>query len=92
MKNKLISAVTQYDRKQATKRGYNNYALGIYFERVDAVCADVEAGADPRAAITAGFSGRLADACLEAVGLDKATDAENRSDVWCYTPISEKKI
>ena len=92
MKDKLLSAVSEYDRKQAKKLGYNNYALGIYFERVDAVCADVDSGADPRAAITAGFSGRLADACLKAVGLDKTTTAENRSGAWCYAPISEKKI
>ena len=31
---KLVHAVTEYDRKQSTKRGYNPYALGQYLQRI----------------------------------------------------------
>ncbi len=85
-KDKLIHAVTEYDRKQSTKRGYNHYALGQYFQRIDEICADIEAGADSRKAIVAGFSGRLADACLKAVGQSATTREENIGG-YVYTPV-----
>lgn len=75
-KDTLIHAVTAYDRKQSSKRGYNQYALGIYFQRIDEVCADIERGADVRAAIVAGFTGRLADHCLRALSLPITTNSE----------------
>lgn len=87
MKNKLISAVTQFDTKASKRPGYNHHALGIYFQRVDDVCADIEAGAAPRAAIVAGFSGRLADFVLKSVGLEKTTDAEARGG-YVYRPVA----
>lgn len=86
-KDKLVHALTEYDRKQSTKRGYNRHALGIYFQRIDEVCADIENGAEPRAAIMAGFSGRVADACLRALGLPLSTDSESRGGSWCYAPV-----
>ena len=85
----LIHAVTDYDRKQWRKRGYNPHALGIYFERVEAICADMRAGAGLREAITAGFSGKLADACLRAFGLPITTDEESRGG-YVYKPVALK--
>lgn len=85
IKDKLIHAVTDYDRKQSTKPGHNPYALGIYFERVDAICADIDAGADPRAAIVAGFTGRLVASCLRELGLPPWTKAD-ASISWDYRP------
>ncbi len=85
-KDKLIHALTAYDQKQSTKRGYNPYALGQYFQRIDEIIADIDAGADPRQAITAGFSGRLADAALRAIGLTATTDQENKGG-YTYTPV-----
>jgi hypothetical protein len=61
-KLKLIHAVTEYDRKQSRKPGYNRYALPQYLERVDLICKDIDAGADASRAIKSGFSGRIADA------------------------------
>jgi len=77
-KDKLISAVTQYDRKQSSKRGYNFYALPQYMARVDLICNDIAAGAGESDAIKAGFDGRLADACLRALGLPITTDLDSR--------------
>lgn len=87
-KDKLIHALTQYDVKQSKKRGYNPYALGIYFQRIDEVCADVERGADIRKAINAGFSGRLADCALRALGLPITTEAESISSPF-YNPVTK---
>ena len=35
----LIRAVTDFDRKQSTKKGYNHYALAQYMFAVDAICS-----------------------------------------------------
>lgn len=75
IRSKLNHAVTAYDRKQEeraarSKRGYYNaYALAQYLTRIDDIMADIAAGAEPAAAIIAGFSaGPLRDACLKAIG------------------------
>ena len=82
----LISALTQYDQKEKKKRNYNIYALGIYFERVDDVMLDIEKGADIRAAVVAGFTGRLADHCLRALKLP-ITTREEQFGSGIYTPV-----
>jgi hypothetical protein len=64
----LIHAATVYDRRQSHGKRYNAYALGQYMLRVDEVLADVAAGAKPRDAIVAGFSGPLRSAMLKAAG------------------------
>ena len=89
-KDKLISALTQYDARQAKRKGHNPYALGIYFQRVDDVMRDIESGADIRAAVVAGFTGRLADTCLRALDLPITTDAEQRGG-YCYTPVKSNR-
>lgn len=89
LKEKLIHAVTEYDRKQSGKLGYNRNALGIYFARVDNICDDVAAGADLRSAICAGFLGRTADTCLKAVGLPK-TEAKDEPKGLSYCPVEAK--
>jgi hypothetical protein len=65
----LASAVTQYDIRQSRKRYYNHHALGIYLGRVEEIVAQVEAGADLRTAITAGFCDRLRDHVLRSVSI-----------------------
>lgn len=86
-KSKLIAAITDFDRRASRKAGHNPYALGIYFERVDAIFADIEAGADVRAAIVAGFTGRICDVCLRALGLPVAQDKEHFGKAWHYQPV-----
>jgi hypothetical protein len=89
-KSALIHALTRYDAKQSTKRHYNRNALGIYFQRVDDIMADIERGADVRQAICAGFTGSVLAACLRALDLPKATDDEwaGHSAVMHYVPAS----
>lgn len=88
-RDKLATAVTTYDRKQFGKRSYNVWALGQYLERVAGVAADIDRGADPRAAILAGFSGALCNACLRGVCLPIATAAEQCGTGFAYRPITE---
>ena len=80
----LAHAVTAYDRKQEAKADknprayYNVYALPQYLGRVAEVCEDIDAGADPVAAIMRGFTpGPLRTTCLKAIG----AAADNRESI-----------
>lgn len=86
IKDKLISALTQYDEKQSKRKFYNPHALGIYFQRVDEVMADIERGATVRQALLAGFNDRLLDVCLKAVGEKPFTKEEMYRQSVIYTP------
>jgi len=68
-KDKLVHALTAYDRRRSNKRDYNAWALAGYLERLDMVMERVDSGCDLRVAIMQGFSDRLQDVCLKAVGL-----------------------
>lgn len=83
---KLAQAVTTYDRKQATRKHYNRYALGQYLTRVAEVREDIERGATPRAAVLAGFTGPLLTACLRAIGEPKATREDELCKGYFYKP------
>lgn len=78
---RLVHAVTEYDRKQSTKKSYNRYALGMYLQAVQSV--ESWLGEDSRhtlrQAIVRYFNGRLMDACLAAIGEPKGTLQEHRS-------------
>jgi hypothetical protein len=87
IKARLVHAVTAYDRKQSTKRGYNHYALGQYLERIEMIMDDIANGSDPRKAIVAGFSDRLLDHCLKALGESGFTESEKNGQ-WVYTPVA----
>lgn len=89
IKDKLISALTQYDQRQSTRKFYNPHALGIYFERVDDVMRDIERGATPRQALLAGFNDRLLDVCLKAIGEKPFTKEEMYSQSVVYTPAKQ---
>lgn len=67
MKQKLVNALTDYDRKQSTRRGYNPYALALYFEALDDVMMAVKSGRDIRKALANSFNDRVLDACLRAI-------------------------
>lgn len=89
MKNKLISAATKYDARQAKGKRYNPYALGQYFARIDEIEKDITNGASPRDAICAGFTGSLLNAMLKAANLEKPSDDEwtGAGKPICYTPV-----
>jgi hypothetical protein len=80
----LVHAVTEYDRKESTKKYYNHYALGQYLIRIEQVEEDIASGTAVRAALLAGFNGRLLDHVLKAVGEPKFTTEEMRSQSYVY--------
>ena len=87
----LITAVTDYDRKQSTKSSYSIYALPQYFARVDDILSDVESGADPRRAIAAGFIGTLQNFVLRKLKMSGSTAGEARGGgSWYYEPVAKK--
>lgn len=75
---KLFNALTAYDKKQSTKKGYNPYALGHYAAALSRTAEMVENGAELREAIIRCFLGRLQTALLKAVGESAATREESR--------------
>ncbi len=76
----LAHAVTEYDRKQAGKRGYNHYALAHYLGAVQTICAELTVDPDrlTRDVIIDHFNGRLLDVCLRACGFNTSTRQEQQ--------------
>jgi hypothetical protein len=67
IRHKLIHAVTEYDRKQSTRRGYNHYALAHYIAAVDDIANDIAAGEAPLVAIERHTNDRVAEVCRRAI-------------------------
>jgi hypothetical protein len=88
LRDKLISLLTQFDEKQSKKRFYNRNALAIYFEQLDRIVLDIELGAEPRAAIVAGFNGYLCDFILKNCGF-AVTSKEEKIGSGIYRPVSK---
>ncbi len=78
LNHKITHAVTEYDRRASTRKGYNMYALSIYLGACQETAADYDSGVPLRRALVSHFTGRLLDAVLKAVGEPKSTDAEQR--------------
>lgn len=76
--HKLTHALTEYDRKQSTRKYYNRYALPQYFGALQSVTEAVDGGQSLRKALTDNFCGRLLDVLLKSVGEPKSTDSEQR--------------
>jgi hypothetical protein len=92
----LNHEVTEFDRKQEARaaknpRAYHNvYALPQYLGRVADVCDDIDAGADPAAAIMRGFTpGPLRAACLKAIGA-AANNTESVGATYLGMPVYAK--
>lgn len=90
LQTKLVMAATEYDRKQSTKRGYNRYALSQYLARISEVVADIEAGADIRKALVAGFNGPLCAKLLKVAEQSPYTKQDAIGGMF-YVPASEGK-
>lgn len=73
---KLINALTEWDRRNAKRKGYNPYALPQYFQAVAAAEEDISTGVSLRQALVNHFCGRGLDVCLKAVGLPASTRQE----------------
>lgn len=74
----LVHTVTEYDRKQSTKRGYNIYALSQYLNAIEVAEIRMEKGRTLREALVSSFNGRLLDRLLKAVGEPTSTVEEQR--------------
>lgn len=74
----LVHAVTEYDRKQQGKRGYNIWALPQYLGAVETAEQRIAEGKTTREALVASFCGRLLDVVLKSVGEAKSTREEQR--------------
>lgn len=61
LRPQLLAVLTDFDKRQARKPGYNRYALGHYCAALQRVADDVRAGMDVRASLANQFCGRLAD-------------------------------
>lgn len=80
-RQKLVHAVTEYDRKESTKKYYNIHALPQYLRGIDEAMHLIDDGLSIRAALVHHFSGRLLNTLLRTMGETKATDAEQRLPV-----------
>jgi hypothetical protein len=74
----LLSSLTEYDRKQSTKPGYNRYALAHYCGALDRVKRYCDAGHPLRDAIATCFLGSLCNRLLKVVKLEPLTKDEFR--------------
>lgn len=68
---KIVHALTEHDRKQSTKKGYNPYALGIYLDAVHHIDDCVKRGISLEDAICDAFCGRLLTLVLKAAGIKR---------------------
>jgi|TARA_R110000787_G_scaffold258991_1_gene364211 hypothetical protein len=82
----LVHAATQHDIKEARKKYHNIYALAQYLTRINEVEDNIAAGASVRAALIAGFSGRLLSCLLKAVGEPPFSAKEVATQGYTYTP------
>lgn len=76
--DKMIRALTAYDRTQSTRPGFNRYALPQYFAAAHDADDAIARGDDPRKAILGCFNGRLATVVLRSLDLPALTVAEAR--------------
>jgi hypothetical protein len=78
LRDKLLHQVTEYDRRQQGKRGYNMWALPQYLGALEQVQEDLDKGVTVRKALTSNFCGRLLDRLLKAAGELPSTLEEQR--------------
>lgn len=82
---RVVMALTEYDRKQQGKRGYNPYALAHYCRAAQDIEASMKADmADrgPRHWVLMTLCGKVADVALKAIGEGRATAEEKRKYGW----------
>ena len=59
MRIKLLNILTEYDRKQSTKRSHNPYAMGHYCRAIDGIMVAYEAGTPIETALKGELCGSL---------------------------------
>lgn len=67
IKQLLVNALTEYDRKQSTRRDYNPHALALYFQALDDAMEQYNHGATIESALRYSFNDRVLAACLKGL-------------------------
>lgn len=67
LRKTLVSALTEYDRKQSKRKHYNPNALALYFAALDEAWEYYETNGDIVKALEMYFCGRVLDVVLKAV-------------------------
>lgn len=67
LRQKLVSALTEYDRKQSKRKHYNPYALAQYFAALDEALEDYEVSGDINKSLEKYFCDRVLTVVLKAV-------------------------
>lgn len=67
--SKLINIVTEYDRRQSTKKYYNHYALAQYCQAVSNTMEELSHGRSIEDALKACFCGALLRHIVRKLGL-----------------------
>lgn len=76
--DKLLHALTEYDRQESKKKFYNMYALPQYLAALHRADQQLTDGKPVRAALVGQFTGRLLDRLLKAAGEPRSTRDEQR--------------
>jgi hypothetical protein len=84
IRDALIHAATDHDRRASSRPGFNPYALAQYLARIDSVCVAIERGLTPRSALLAAFNDRLLDRLLTGIGEPRFTRAERDAPSFYY--------
>ena len=67
VRDRVVHALTAYDRKQSTRRGYNMHALSLYFMALDNAAELVSKGQTWPTALSEVFEGPVLKATLKAL-------------------------
>lgn len=67
VRDRLVHALTAYDRKQSVRRGYNMHALSLYFMALDNAAELVSQGHTWPTALSEVFEGPVLKAALKAL-------------------------
>ena len=83
IRTRIIHALTQYDREQSRRKGYNPHALAHYCRAAqDIERSLIVAARPPRQIVLMALSGRVADLALRSIGEPPATADERKTYVW----------
>ena len=67
VKDRIVHALTKYDRQQSSRRGFNPHALAMYFAALDEAEEMVSNGKTWERALNAVFNDRALTVALEAI-------------------------
>lgn len=84
IRQKLLHALTEHDRKESKKKGHNIHFLGVAIGRLDEIMPRIEQGENIRQVLLTSFNDRLLSRLLNAVGEEDFTLEEKQSQSLTY--------